>query len=214
MTDRVLVGDIGGTNVRFACARRGSAGPPELDDIRVMPGDDFPDFSAALSQYVEETGEARPRRALFAIAGPISANSVQMTNRDWHIDAEVLASDLGFEQVRLVNDYAAMARAIPELPGGEFRVLNMGCDPDERAPILVAGPGTGLGMATLLPRGAQGWQVLTGEGGHVAFAPQTPREWALAQHLRQSHGFVPNELVLSGSGLDAVHRALCEIGSA
>ncbi len=214
MMDSVLVGDIGGTNVRFACARPGVHGRPEISDIRITPGDDFPDFSAALSQYLDRVGPVRPRRALFAIAGPVNGDTVQMTNRDWYIDAHALATGLGFEQVRLVNDYAAMARSIPNLPESDFTVLSAGSAPETRAPILVAGPGTGLGMAALLPQGEDGWHVLTGEGGHAAFAPQTEREWALAQHLRQSHAFVSNELLLSGSGLNAVHRALCEIDGA
>jgi len=211
MPDSVLVGDIGGTNVRFACARLGFAGHPEITDIAIKPGDDFTDFGAALSQYLSELGNHRPRRALFAIAGPVSDGAVQMTNRDWRVDARDLTARLGFEKVRLVNDYAAMARAIPELPESYFRVLNSGHVPDERVPILVAGPGTGLGMATLIPKGERGWRVLTGEGGHAEFAAHTPREWALVQQLGKSHDFVSKELVLSGSGLDAVHRALCEI---
>jgi len=211
MPDSVLVGDIGGTNVRLGCARLGFAGHPEVEDIAVMPGDDFPDFGAAVSQYLGRIGNARPRRALFAIAGPVRDGVVQMTNRDWRIDARSLASRLGFDGVRLVNDYAAMARAIPELPEGDFKVFNEGLVPAERAPILVAGPGTGLGMATLIPKGERGWRVLTGEGGHAEFAAHTLREWALVEQLRKTHGFVSKELVLSGSGLDAVHRALCEI---
>jgi len=122
MIDRVLVGDIGGTNVRFACARPGAGGRPEISDIQITPGDDFSNFSAALSQYIDRIGPARPRRALFAIAGPVSGDTVQMTNRDWCIDARALATDLGFEQVRLVNDYAAMARSIPNLPESDFTV--------------------------------------------------------------------------------------------
>jgi glucokinase len=111
-----------------------------------------------------------------------------------------------------VNDYAAMARAIPELPDSHFKVLHDGeHDSDGRQPILVSGPGTGLGMATLLPVGHSGWRVVTGEGGHAAFAPATPREWALYETLKDQHGYVSRELVLSGSGLNDVHRALCAI---
>ncbi len=211
MPDRVLVGDIGGTNVRLGCARLGFAGHPEVEDIAIMPGDDFPDLGAAVRQYIGTLGNARPRRALFAIAGPVQDGAVQMTNRDWRIDARSLASRLGFDGVRLVNDYAAMARAIPELPEGDFKVFNEGSVPAERAPVLVAGPGTGLGMATLIPKGEQSWRVLTGEGGHAAFAPDNARERALAEQLRKTHGYVSKELVLSGSGLEDVHRALCEI---
>lgn len=212
MSNAVLVGDIGGTNVRFACARKGVHGVPEIDDIAILPGDDFSNFEAALAEYMGGLNGHTPRQALFAFAGPIKAGQVTLTNRDWTIDSHALAADLAFNQVKLVNDYAAMARAIPVLPDTAFEVLHAGTPPrQERAAILVSGPGTGLGQATLLPEGDTAWRVITGEGGHAAYAPRTEREWELRQALRKRHGYVSKELVLSGSGLDAVHAALCDI---
>lgn len=211
MPDSVLVGDIGGTNVRFGRARLGFAGHPEVEDIAVMPGDDFGCFDDALNVYLGQLGNQRPHQALFAFAGPVRDGVVRLTNRDWTVNSRDLARKVGLERIRLVNDYAAMARSIPELGDESFRVLNVGRVPDERAPILVAGPGTGLGMATLLPEGERGWRVMTGEGGHAAFAPRSDREWELTKRLKLTHGYVSKELVLSGSGLNAVHQALCEI---
>lgn len=212
MADPVLVGDIGGTNVRFALARRGFAGHCVVSDISIMPGDDFETFDDALNAYIASLGEPAPPKALIALAGPVDEGHVKLTNRDWIVDARRLEKNTGLSRVRLVNDYAAMARSIPELPESDFRLLQAG-DPDEheRLPILVSGPGTGLGMATLIPDGPHGWTVLTGEGGHAAFAPFNDRERALAAQLEKSHGYVSRELVLSGSGLNAVHRALCAI---
>lgn len=211
MTGRVLVGDIGGTNVRLACAHIGHDGHPEVEDVTIMPGDDFQEFGAAFSHYVDTLGANRPEHALLAFAGPVKDGVVTLTNRDWRIDSRELAKEAGMHSVQLVNDYAAMARAVPELPDSCFRVLNEGQRVKERAPILVAGPGTGLGMATLIPVGVKGWRVLTGEGGHAAFAASNDREWELAKKLRAELGYVSKELVLSGSGLNHVHRALCEI---
>ncbi|MBO6687879.1 MAG: glucokinase [Hyphomonas sp.] len=211
MPDTVLVGDIGGTNVRFGRARLGFAGHPEVGDIAVMPGDSFRTFHDALSMYLSQLGNKRPHQALFAFAGPVRDGVVQLTNRNWIVDSHDLVERTGLERIRLVNDYAAMARSIPELTDESFRLLHDGHVPDERSPILVAGPGTGLGMATLLPEGERGWRVMTGEGGHAAFAPRSEREWELTKRLKTVHGYVSKELVLSGSGLNAVHRALCDI---
>ncbi len=211
MPDSVLVGDIGGTNVRFGRARLGFAGHPEVEDIAIMPGDKFQTFDDALSVYLGQLGNNRPDRALFAFAGPVRDGIVQLTNRNWTVNSRDLAQKTGLERIRLVNDYAAMARSIPELNDESFRLIHEGRVPDQRAPILVAGPGTGLGMATLLPEGDRGWRVMTGEGGHAAFAPRSDREWELTKCLKRSHGYVSKELVLSGSGLNAVHEALCEI---
>jgi len=211
MAETVLVGDIGGTNVRFALAHRGQAGKPEIEDVVILPGDAFSCFEKALQHYLSELKGTPPQQALFAFAGPVSKGRVSLTNRNWTIDSQVLADRMRFDQVRLVNDYAAMARSIPTLPETEFSLIHKGTPVSEPAPILVSGPGTGLGVATLLPDEAADWTVLTGEGGHAAYAPRTEREWALASTLRRHHGYVSKELVLSGSGLNAVHRALCEI---
>ena len=201
MPDTVLVGDIGGTNVRFGRARLGFAGHPEVGDIAVMAGDNFRTFDDALNVYLGQLGNNRPQQALFAFAGPVRDGVVRLTNRNWTINSRDLAKATGLDRIRLVNDYAAMARSIPELGDESFRVLHKGHVPDERAPILVAGPGTG----------DRGWRVMTGEGGHAAFAPRSDREWELTKRLKDSHGYVSKELVLSGSGLNAVHKALCEL---
>lgn len=211
MPDTVLVGDIGGTNVRFGRARLGFAGHPEVDNIAIMPGDGFANFHEALNVYLGQLGNKRPQQALFAFAGPVRDGVVRLTNRDWIVDSHELERQTGLERIRLVNDYAAMARSIPELGDESFRLLHDGRVPDERSPILVAGPGTGLGMATLLPEGERGWRVMTGEGGHAAFAPRSDREWELTKRLKATYGYVSKELVLSGSGLNAVHKALCDI---
>jgi len=211
MPDSVLVGDIGGTNVRFGRARLGFAGHPEVEDVAVLPGDKFGSFDDALNVYLGQLGNQRPDQALFAFAGPVRDGVGSLTNRNWTINSRELARSVGLSKIQLVNDYAAMARSIPELGEKSFRLLHDGRVPDQRHPILVAGPGTGLGMATLLPEGDRGWRVMTGEGGHAAFAPRSEREWELTKRLRVSHGYVSKELVLSGSGLNAVHQALCDI---
>ncbi|MDJ0922296.1 MAG: glucokinase [Henriciella sp.] len=211
MHEPVLVGDIGGTNVRLAEAIRKNDGALLLDDVRVLAGSDHADFEAALEYYLHQRNHRLCKQALFAFAGPVIDNTIEMTNRNWFINGQRLAGKFGFEAVKLVNDYAAMARSIPELPEDVFETLHTGVRPKGRAPILVAGPGTGLGVATLLPDGHSGWRVITGEGGHAAFAPRTQLEWTLAERLRDRFEYVSKELVLSGSGMDAVHRAICEI---
>lgn len=212
MGDLVLVGDIGGTHVRLAVAHRERSGPPRLSDVAILEGDAYDSFDAALASYVDGLGTARPDAALIALAGPVQAGQVRLTNRDWTVACRSLERALAFRHVRLVNDYAAMARAVPDLPSAAFRVLQSGQPPvGERWPILVSGPGTGLGMATLVPVGATGWHVLTGEGGHAAFAPFDARERALASVLQRTLGYVSRERVLAGAGFEALHRALCEV---
>ena len=134
---------------------------------------------------------------------------VDLTNRDWSVSEAGLKATFGISDALVINDFVAMARSVPELEPDAFELILEG-EPVPGAPLIVAGPGTGFGVATLVPRGER-WVVLAGEGGHIAYAPRTDLERQLAQVLSREHGYVSNELVASGSGLAAVHAAFCEI---
>jgi glucokinase len=204
----VLVGDVGGTSVRFAIARREND-RFLIDHYQKLEGDDFSSFDDALALYLSQTDLA-PDQACFALAGPIEGGEVDLTNRLWHVSASGISRRFNMSCVHLINDFAGMARAVPEIDPASFETIIDG-DPVEGAPILVAGPGTGFGVATLLGSPTAGWQVLNGEGGHMAFSPRDGAELELAKVLLRRHGYVSNELVASGSGLKCVHEALCEI---
>lgn len=206
--EAVLVGDVGGTKVRFALAVR-RAGTFRVERFEVFPGDDFPDFGAVLSEYLTSSG-VRCDVACMAMAGPVQENAGELTNRGWTLSGPALAREFGFRHVRIINDFTAMARSVPELDADTFETILEGT-PIAGRPVLVAGPGTGFGVATLI-RGADGsWSVLSGEGGHSAFAPRNDLEHDLVRILRRDHGYVSSELVASGSGLPHVHAAFCEI---
>lgn len=209
MEGSVLVGDVGGTNVRFALAARRN-GALSIEHFQKFQGDDFESFEDALKQYLDKTG-VRATVACFAMAGPVRDQKVTLTNRaKWQVSSAGLEARFGFEAVRLINDFQAMARSVPEFSVSSFEEILPGTS-QTGAPMLVAGPGTGFGVATLLA-GANGqWSVVSGEGGHMAYAPRTDIEHDLARLLARDHGYVSNELVASGSGLEEVHRAFCEI---
>lgn len=211
MAEGVLVGDVGGTNVRFACVRPAD-GSYAISEFQKLRGDDFDGFDAALQTFLERSGlDVAGRRAVFALAGPVRDGVVKLTNRDWTVNAAALEGRFGLSSVRLVNDFKAMGRAVPELGPDAFVPVKPGTA-DGSAPIIVAGPGTGFGVATLLPSsGSGGWRVLSGEGGFMAYAPQTDLEFELARLLRDEQGYVHTEAVCAGIGLESVHRALCRI---
>jgi glucokinase len=208
MTRQILVGDIGGTNTRFGIATV-KDGQVQVGDFYKIPNDAHTDFDSALKSYLEQADQ-HPDQACFAIAGPVKHNSVKLTNRNWNISGEALQRAFGLTHVSLINDFAAMARAVPELSSDTFIELIPGLAEDN-APIIVAGPGTGFGVATLLQMPGAHWQVLQGEGGHMAYAPQNEVDFQISQILVRTYGYVSNELVASGSGLPAVHRAFCEL---
>lgn len=211
----VLVGDVGGTNARLAVALVDAGGAVRLGEVARKPTHRFGGLAEAVAEFagdIARDGVALPRRAVFALAGPTGAHEIHMTNLGWTVNADAMAARFGFERVRLINDFAAQARAVPALPEDRFQTLVPGTGrPGE--PVVVLGPGTGLGMAILVPhRDGPGWDVVPTEGGHQAFAPCSAQERAILERLSAQSDHVRFEDVLSGPGLDRLYRALCALG--
>jgi len=198
--------DIGGTNVRFAVLADGTLGL--ITHIEVRAHKEFADaFAAFLAQ---QSGRA-VRRAILAVAGVIEGERCALTNNPWVIDAGELRARFGLTDVRLVNDFEAIAWSLPQLKAGDLGAIGGG-RPVAQAPMVVLGPGTGLGVAAYVPS-AQGGLVLRGEGGHSTLPSGSAREDAVIAHLRQRYGHVSAERVLSGPGLENLYRAIAAIDS-
>lgn len=203
----ILVGDAGGTNVRFALARF-VEGQVALSDIWKRAGRDFATFEAALEAYL---AEVRPdiAGASFGFAGVTGGPRVELLNRDWTVDLTTVERRLGVDQLVAVNDFIAMARSAPELSGDQLRQIAPG-RADPKGSCAIGGPGTGFGVGLL--RGVEGgWVVIGGEGGHQAFTPETDIEWKLAEKLRRQHGYVSNEMVAAGAGFNDTRDALFDV---
>lgn len=208
MTDRtLLVGDAGGTNVRFALAHVVS-GRVTLSEIWKRPGEQYPTFESALDAYLTET-RADYAGASFGFAGVTGGPTVELLNRGWVVDLAAVKARLGVGGLTVVNDFIAMARSAPELSGDQLKALSSG-DADPQGSIAVGGPGTGLGVGLLRNTGG-GWVVVGGEGGHQAFTPETEIEWKLAERLRRELGYVSNEIVTAGMGFEDTRDALFEV---
>ena len=197
----VLVADIGGSKSRFALAN--SAGWPE--HILIIENDTVPDLEGALVRYLDKTG-ARPQAATFAIAGPIEGEEIALTNRAWRFRRSEFAKRFGLSQLRIVNDFEAVAWALPRLGPPHTRPLG-DCTLRREGVKLALGPGTGLGVAALVPVEGR-WHVVASEGGHASFGPNEQEEEAVFARLREQCGFVSAETVLSGPGLVRLARVL------
>ncbi len=198
---QTLLADIGGSKSRFALAN--SAGRPER--TLIIENDTVPDLEGAVTRYLDETG-ARPRVATLAVAGPIDGEEVALTNRTWRFRRGEFARRFGLSELHVVNDFEAIAYALPCLGAAETRPLGK---PSVRhdGVKLVLGPGTGLGVAALI-RAGERWHVVASEGGHAAFGPQAADEVEVFEKLRNECGSVSAESVLSGPGLRRLARAL------
>jgi glucokinase len=200
-----LLGDIGGTNARFAW-QAGHGAP--LQDVLALATADHASVGHAIAHYLASTGRSAPPWCAIGIANPITGDRVQMTNSHWSFSLSALQAELGFERLRVINDFTALALALPDLQPSELRQLGGGAAVAGE-PIGLVGPGTGLGVSGLLPGAAPGtWVPLQGEGGHVTLAAADGREEAVLRVLRERFGHASAERAVSGMGLEALHAAL------
>ena len=201
-----LVADIGGTHVRFGLS--GETGITEVTTYRCA---DHASLTEAARAYLEEVGGAAPRTAAFAVAGPVRGDTIRMTNHVWSFSIDGVRRDLDLERLEVLNDFAALALSLPALGGEDLRQIKAGT-PAERAPKAVLGPGTGLGVAALVPAAA-GWSAVTTEGGHRDLAAQNEREWQIVRHLRERFEHVSVERVISGPGLVNLYEAIAHLSN-
>jgi glucokinase len=204
MTAPSLIADIGGTNARFALVHPGSTEPVQP---LVLHCDDFPGPAEAAEAYLRHaTPAVPPHQAAFAIASPVLGDWIEMTNHAWRFSTAQVRDHLGLDRLEVVNDFTAVALAVPLLAPSD-RVAVGGGTPAPGCPIAALGPGTGLGVSTLIPIGS-GWQPVSGEGGHVTMPATTEQEAEILAWLRTQHSHVSAERVLSGPGLVNLYLAL------
>jgi glucokinase len=201
-----LVADIGGTNARFALA------DPETGRLAAeltLPTSDARTLADLTRSYLASVNAGAVGAACFAIAGPVTGDRCSLTNAELDFSIEETREQLGLSTLLVVNDFAATARSIPEL--GPEHLFQVG---DVRPHLprggVAVGPGTGLGVATILPT-TTGWRVLPGEGGHVALACLHEDELEVVRALRKRWGYASAEMVLSGPGLVRLYRALADV---
>lgn len=199
-----LVGDIGATNARFALVdATGRVGEP-----RAYRLERHHSIEEMLDDFLGGV-RPRPRAAVLAVAAPMLGDQITLTNRAWSFSTAALKQRFGFARLRVLNDFAANAMAIPLLGEGECMKVGGGAPADGGA-IGVIGPGTGLGVSGLAT-GAGGPAVLEGEGGHVTMPAVDEREAAVVAWVRRRYGHASAERFLSGPGLVNIYTALREL---
>ena len=209
----ILAGDVGGTKIMLEAGDiRSGAWAPVLSRRYESAQMSFVD---ALGRFLDEwkaTRKASQRitAAAFGAAGPSTGNRVQMTNRPWVVDGDVVMNRFGIARARVVNDLEASARGLELLPAKELKTIQAG-KAVELAPRVVMGVGTGLGVAYLIACGKR-YQAVPGEGGHATFAPVTPTQVELVQAVRAKRGRASIEDIISGTGLSRIYEFMSERG--
>ena len=196
-----LLVEVGGTHTRCALSTA------DIHSIKVFANADYRDLASVLHQYFAELADGRPSKALVAVAAPVIGERVHLTNLGWVVDRSELVREFGLTQVHLVNDFAALACAIPYLPSRDLVMLQDGQPGDKKQNVAILGPGTGLGVSGLVYC-RDHWRAISGEGGHVTLAATDEQEQAVINRLRQRFGHVSAERALSGQGLLNIYGAL------
>ena len=205
-TQLAMVADIGGTNARFALANLQSGAAP-LSQQRSLPCAEFASLQHAAEYYLESVGE-KPTRAAIAVASPGGGDEIRLTNRAWSFSRRELQKSLGLDELDVLNDFGAVAWAVPVLAPADVEALHGEYRVPPSSPVSVLGPGTGFGVALLTGDATRGWNVVETEGGHISFAPLGAEEKQIAAWLNARFDRVSNERLLSGTGLSHIDAAL------
>lgn len=201
----VLIGDIGGTNARFAILTGPHADPKDFPIVQTA---DFTTIDEAIQTAILDRTSLRPMSAVLAVAGPVEGDEIRLTNCPWVVRPKTLFGDLGFSELIVLNDFEAQALAVVAL--GEPHLEKIGGGLGEPfASRVVLGPGTGLGVAGLI-HAVHSWIPVPGEGGHMDIGPRTERDYAVWPHIEQIEGRVSGEQLLCGRGLVNLYRAIAK----
>jgi glucokinase len=202
----LLAGDIGGTKTLLQVDTKSGI------FSKSYPSAGYPGLAEMLGEFFREAGVADVDAACFALAGPVAGRKVRLTNLPWEVDADAIAARFDIARVTLVNDFEAVGYGIAALQSGDLLTLQAGV-PAQHGTRLVAGAGTGLGVAWLSWTG-NAYTVHPSEGGHIDFAPADALQYGLLCHLQRRYGHVSYERIVSGPGLQAIYEYLRDSGSA
>jgi len=205
-----LLADIGGTNARFALEMPSG----EISHIQTLATVDFPRFEDAALCYLKQIADQGVvqkalqaiKYAVIAIANPVGEDAIKMTNHHWAFSVSSARAELGLQTLLMVNDFSALAMAVPSLSPNELQQIGGGSAKHD-AVIGILGAGTGLGVGMLVPD-QTGWRSLQSEGGHVAFAPSDEREITVLRYCWEKYEHVSTERLASGPGISLIHAAL------
>jgi glucokinase len=202
-----LVADIGGTNIRFGLVDDNGI----TNNIKTYQCDKYNSLADVIREYLAfHDCEGKNINACLAIACPVETDQITMTNLPWTFYQSALKHELNINQLYLINDYTAIAHAVPLLTDAQKVQIGEGQAIADK-PISICGPGTGLGVANLIPT-KDGWCCLGGEGGHVDFAPIDSDEIKILSYLLEvKQHRISYEQLLCGKGLEQIYQALLSI---
>jgi glucokinase len=208
MTQPTLLADIGGTNARFGLVMSGTQGVEQVTALRCA---DYAGPAEAAIEYLGTHGikSGDLQFAVFAVATPVNAPVLHLTNSNWLLDRSAVEHALGLRKLTVVNDFEAVAMAVPAFTEHDYQQIG-DAQPLTNHTKAVLGPGTGLGVAGVAFQRGQ-WVPIPGEGGHVTLAATDDFEAEVIKAARARYAHVSAERFLSGIGLPLLYEAVCTV---
>jgi glucokinase len=200
----ILLADIGGTNARFALLAAGRLSP--IERLKV---NDYRNVDNAIAAFLSRRGGEAPSAAVLGVAGTVEQNRCDIVNSHWQIDGDLLRSGFGFEEIHVVNDFEALAWSLPRLVPADLLSVGRG-NASPGSPMVVIGPGTGLGAGCLITRTCD-VIAIGSEAGHATLPSASRREDRVIDRLRKFYDHVSAERTLSGGGLENLYRAIAAV---
>lgn len=204
-----LISDIGGTNARFSLEIK----PYVYKHTKIFACKDFETLSDAVSEYLRLTGQlGKIKSAALALPTPVVDDSIFMVNSPWQTFSQAQTrTEIGLDSLIFLNDWHALALSIPHLTDNELVRMGGTDNPNSTKPILVIGPGTGLGMASLIRHPLGEYLAVASEYGRSSFPPVNEEEIELWKFVHKRFSHVSAERFLSGPGLQLIYEGLCHI---
>jgi glucokinase len=206
-----LAADVGGTHARIGLVQRAYGGGVTVLAYSKYVCADYPDLKSILREFVAKEVRVPVDRCALACAGVVLDGVVVNYNLPWKVSMHELRHDLALRDLSLINDFEAVAYAARFMDPAKTELLT---GPETgTGPLIVVGPGTGLGSAVCIP-GKTRATVLATEAGQINLAPVTTRERDVLGRLAGDDAYVSYERILCGPGLRTLYEVLCQIQGA
>jgi glucokinase len=207
-----LAADVGGTHARIGLVSPHPDGrrPVTVLEYRRYACAEWPSLTAVLKDFVGQIGAGHVAHCAVASAGYVLGDAIVNDNLPWPVSIRDIRDSLGIASLAVINDFEAVAYATQFLGHADTTPVIETRAPRVEGPVLVMGPGTGLGSAVLLP-GQPYATVLATEAGQIALAPGNEREIEILRLFARERAHVSFEHALSGPGLLNLYRAICKL---
>ena len=189
---KVLLIDIGGTNIRTATAKIGSN---EINNASKQNLDSLDSFDQIIQNLLSK--DQNIKHIVFSVAGPKLHTSISMTNRDFEIDEKIILKKFDLDSCHILNDWESIGHGLSLFNTNEMSFINKGDRFNQIS--LIIGPGTGLGAAQVIGNNI----ILPTEIGNSTLTlPKLFEDFEPAV----TENFNTIESIISGGGLKKIYK--------